>query len=260
MSDIILSERDGDIVTITINNPEKRNALSKAAWSRLAYVLVPIATDMSVRCVIIRGAGDKAFAAGADISEFAEVRSTAEQAAAYGEETNMALDALIQCPHPTIAMIQGACTGGGLEIACCCDMRIANKSARFGVPINRIGHPFAYPELEPVMKVAGRAVVLDLLLSGRIINADEAFLRGLVSRLVADDAIEEEVAKLARSIAAAAPLSMRGTKKFVNRLSHDSSPLTAEEVAESYAACDSEDYAEGVRAFLAKEKPAFKGR
>lgn len=260
MSDPIVVERDDAIATVVLNNPERRNALSRAAWAVLADRMTELSNDLDLRCVIVRGAGDKAFAAGADIAEFPTMRATAEQAAAYGDDTARALEALINCPHPTIAMIQGACTGGGLEIACCCDIRICNASARFGVPINRIGHPFAYPELAPVLQVAGRAAVLELLLEGRVVDAEWARLRGLVSRVVADDEIEADVAKTAAHIAAMAPLSMRGTKKFVNRLTLDAGPLTADEVAESYAACDSEDYAEGVRAFMAKEKPAFKGR
>jgi len=260
MTEPILVERDGAVATVILNNPERRNALSRAAWAVLADVMAEISADLDLRCVVIKGAGDKAFAAGADIAEFPTERATAEQAAAYGDDTARALDAMINCPHPTIAMIEGACTGGGLEIACCCDLRICNESARFGVPINRIGHPFAYPELAPVLQVAGRAAVLELLLEGRVVDAKWAEARGLVSRVVADDAIAADVAKTAGHIAAMAPLSMRGTKKFVNRLTLNPGPLSEAELSESYAACDSEDYAEGVRAFMAKEKPAFKGR
>lgn len=260
MSDLILAERDGAVATVILNNPERRNALNRAAWAQLADRMVELAADLTLRCVVIRGAGTKAFAAGADIAEFETERATAEQAAAYGADTAHALDALIHCPHPTIARIEGACTGGGLEIACCCDIRICNESARFGVPINRIGHPFAYPELAPVLQVAGRAAVLELLIEGRIVDAEWARVRGLVSRVVGDDQIEAEVRETVENIAAAAPLSVRGTKTFVNRLTLDPSPLTAAEIAESYEACDSADYAEGVRAFLAKERPDFKGR
>ena len=260
MSELIEATRDGEILTITLNNPDKRNALTMQAWTQLAHTLAQISTDETVRCIVIRGAGDKAFAAGADISEFSVVRANAEQAAEYGKATALALDTLVNCLHPTIALIQGACTGGGLEIAAACDIRIANESSKFGVPISRLGFPFAYPELEPVMKVVGRANVLDLLLSGRIIGAEEALRMGLVTQLVSDDAVVKAAYDLAGRMAAAAPLSMRYTKKFVNRLTNDPAPLSTEELAESYALCDSEDYTEGVRAFLAKEKPAFKGR
>ena len=260
MSELIEATRDGEIVTIILNNPVKRNALTMQAWAQLTYILEEISADDTVRCIVIRGAGDKAFAAGADISEFSKVRANAEQAAEYGKATALALDTLANCLHPTIALIQGACTGGGLEIAAACDIRIANESSKFGVPINRLGFPFAYPELEPVMKVVGRANVLDLLLSGRIIGADEALRMGLVTQLVADKAVVKAAYDLAGRMVAAAPLSMRYTKKFVNRLTNNPAQLSAEELAESYALCDSEDYAEGVRAFLAKEKPAFKGR
>ena len=260
MSELIEATRDGEIVTITLNNPDKRNALTKQAWVQLAHTLEQISMNETVRCIVMRGAGDKAFAAGADISEFSEVRANAEQAAEYGKATALALDTLVNCLHPTIALIQGACTGGGLEIAAACDIRIANKSAKFGVPINRLGFPFAYPELEPVMRVVGRANVLDLLLSGRIIGAEEALRMGLVAQLVPDEVVVKAAYDLAGRMAAAAPLSMRYTKKFVNRLSNNPALLSAEELAESYAPCDSEDYAEGVRAFLAKEKPTFKGR
>ena len=260
MSELIEATRDGEIVTITLNNPHKRNALTMQAWTQLTHILEEINMDDTVRCIVIRGAGDKAFAAGADISEFSKVRANAEQAAEYGKATALALDTLANCLHPTIDLIQGACTGGGLEIAAACDIRIANESSKFGVPINRLGFPFAYPELEPVMKVVGRANVLDLLLSGRIIGADEALRMGLVTQLVADKAVVKAAYDLAGRMVAAAPLSMRYTKKFVNRLTNNPAQLSAEELAESYALCDSEDYAEGVRAFLAKEKPAFKGR
>ncbi|MBT6096625.1 MAG: enoyl-CoA hydratase/isomerase family protein [Rhodospirillaceae bacterium] len=260
MSDLIVVGRKGAIATVILNNPERRNALSREAWAVLADRMTEISADPTLRCVVVRGAGDKAFAAGADIAEFQTERSSSEQAAAYGADTARALDALINCQHPTIAMILGACTGGGLEIACCCDIRICNESARFGVPINRIGHPFAYPELAPVLQVAGRAAVLELLLEGRIVDAEWARLRGLVTRVVADYEIDEEIANTAAHLAEVAPLSMRGTKKFVNRLTLNASPLSETEIAESYAACDSEDYAEGVTAFLAKRKPVFRGQ
>ena len=260
MSELITVSRKSSITTVIINNPKRRNALNREAWVNLTKVMTEISNDASLRCVILRGAGEKAFAAGADIAEFPAERANAEQAAVYGADTGLALEALNCCPHPIIAMIQGACTGGGLEIACCCDIRICNESARFGIPINRIGHPFAYPELAPVLQVAGRAAVLELVIEGRIVDSDWAASRGLVNRVVPDDKLEEEIAKTAANIADAAPLSIRGTKKFVNRLMLDSTALSKLEISESYAACDSDVYAEGIKAFMGKRKPKFSGR
>jgi enoyl-CoA hydratase len=259
MSDLILTKEDGAIVTVILNNPSRRNALCRAAWSQLTATLKTIGARDDVRCVIIRGAGEEAFAAGADISEFPENRSNAEQAMAYGEDVAEALDALLTSRHPTIAMIYGACTGGGLEIASCCDMRIAAQSARFGVPINRIGHAFAPAEMKPVIDLIGPALVLELLLEGRIFDADEALARGLVNRVVADDQLNDNVQASARRIASGAPLAARMTKTLVRRVINGGT-LSDEEIRDVYAVCDSEDYAEGVRAFLAKEKPTFKGR
>ena len=260
MSKLITVSRKGSISTVTINNPKRRNALNRNAWLALTKSMTVISNDVSLRCVVVRGRADKAFAAGADIAEFPTERANAKQAAAYGVDTAKALETLIHCPHPVIAMIQGACVGGGLEIACCCDIRICNESASFGIPINRIGHPFAYPEVTPVLQVVGRAGVMELVLEGRIVDSNWAVSRGLVNRVVPDDKLEEEVAKTAATIAEAAPLSLRGTKKFINRLTLEPAALNELELAESYTACDSDDYSEGVNAFLAKRKPMFRGR
>jgi len=259
MSDLILTREDGPVATVILNNPSKRNALCRAAWDALGNTIGELNRRDDLRCIIIRGAGQQAFAAGADISEFPENRANAEQAMAYGEDVERALSALLGCTHPTIAMIYGACTGGGLEIAACCDMRIAGTSARFGVPINRIGHAFAAAEMKPVLDLVGKAVVLELLLEGRIVSAEEALARGLVNRVVADDELAENVMGSASRIAAGAPLAVRMTKTLVRRVMNGG-PLSDAEVRDVYSICDSDDYAEGVRAFLTKEKPDFRGR
>lgn len=259
MSDLITTARDGVIATVTINNPAKRNALTRAAWQDLAETMRVLSADESLRCLVLRGAGTEAFAAGADISEFARERATAAQAKHYHEAVTEGIYAVQDCLHPTIAMIYGACTGGGMEIACACDLRISGESGRFGVPINRLGHALAYPEMKLVQQVVGRALMLEILLEGRILDAREAERRGLLSRVVPDDRLEEEVTATAQRIARGAPLAARANKRFARRLA-DPTPLSKEEIDESYALCDSEDYKEGVRAFLAKEKPVFKGR
>lgn len=256
----ILLTREGAIVTLILNNPAKRNALALDAWHVLRTVIDELNADPDIRCIVVRGAGDKAFAAGADISEFPKNRANADQAYEYGKATEAALIALQNCVHPTIAMIRGACTGGGLEIAACCDLRIASDNAKFGVPINRIGHAFAAAEMKPVLDLVGKGVVLELLLEGGILAANVAMSKGLLSRVVADDDLDQEVVETAERIAAGAPLGARMTKKLVNRLLNASDALSDAEVRESYAPCDSDDYAEGVDAFLSKRPPVFKGQ
>ena len=250
---------DGRVATIIINNPAKLNALGLGDWAVLGEAATALSKNTDLRCVVVRGAGGKAFSAGADISEFPDTRADAAQASDYGAVVAGTLAAIQECRHPTIAMINGVCTGGGVEIACACDIRIAARSARLGVPINRLGHAFAYAEMAPVLAAVGAALVLELLLEGRIMDADEAERRGLVNRVVADADLEAEVEATAGRIAEGAPLANRATKRILRRLLQGR-PLTAAETAQAYELCDSQDYAEGLAAFLAKRKPTFEGR
>jgi enoyl-CoA hydratase len=252
-------ERDGAIATVVLNRPERMNALDKAMWMQLGALMRDLDADDALRCVVLRGAGGKAFAAGADISEFANERANAAQARRYGEDVAGSMRALAHCRHPTLALIEGACIGGGLLLASQCDLRICNESARFGVPVKNLGLTEAYDELQGMMRVLGRAASLEILLEGRIWGAREAYEKGLVNRVVPDAALAEEGYASARRIAQGAPLVARWHKKFIRRLS-DPRPLSAEEQAESYACFDTEDFRAGVRAFLAKEKPRFTGR
>ncbi|HET9042186.1 MAG TPA: enoyl-CoA hydratase-related protein, partial [Burkholderiales bacterium] len=169
------------------------------------------------------------------------------------------LRALAECRHPTVALIQGACVGGGLLVAAQCDLRICNESARFGVPVKNLGLTEAYDELEGMMRVIGPAASLEILLEGRIWGAREAYEKGLVARVVPDAGVIEETYATARRIADGAPLVARWHKKFVRRLT-DPRPLTPEEHDESFACFDTEDFRIGYRAFLDKKKPEFKGR
>jgi enoyl-CoA hydratase len=255
----VLVERNGDVATVVLNRPGKLNALSQAAWASLAGVMHELSGDHDLRCVIVRGAGSSAFAAGADIAEFPDVRADSAQGRAYGGLIHAAMRAVGDCTHPTIAMIHGVCVGGGLEIALMCDLRIASDASRFGIPINRLGLTMGYGELEGLLAVAGPATALEILLEGRVFDAHEALAKRLVHRIVQEASLEAEVHATAARIAAGAPLVARWHKRFIRRL-QSKQPLSEAEWVEGFDCFDSDDYREGLRAFLARETPQFKGR
>jgi enoyl-CoA hydratase/carnithine racemase len=259
MTDTILVQRDGDIATVVLNRPEKLNALTKGMWQRLGDAFLALSADDSVRCVVIRGAGEKAFAPGNDIGEFETERSNVDQARAYGQVMTRTIEAIGHCRHPVVAQIHGICVGGGLEIAGLADIRICGASSRFGVPINKLGLVMAYSEIGSLIRLAGESVALEILLEGRVFDAQEAKEKGLVTRVVADGQVEAEAKATARRIADGAPLVARWHKRFARRF-RDPSPLTPEDIEEGYACYGTEDFQIGRRAFLAKVKPEFKGR
>jgi enoyl-CoA hydratase/carnithine racemase len=261
MSGSVLTERNGAVATVTLSNSAKLNALTVAMWRDLARVMNALSADDDLRCVVLRGAGEQAFAAGADIAEFAHVRDNAEQGKRYHRELVYgALEAVGECRHPTVAMIHGPCVGGGLEIASQCDLRIAGESGRFGVPINRLGFAIAYDELSALLPLVGRAVALEILVEGRVWNAQEAFAKGLLTRVVADAVLQNEAYATAQRIAAGAPLVARWHKAFVRRLTPQPQPLTTAEIEENFAYFSTEDYRIGYDAFINKKKPKFVGR
>jgi enoyl-CoA hydratase len=259
MAEQIAVTRDGAIATVTLNRPEKLNAMTKAMWQRLGVVMAELDGDDGLRCIVLRGAGGKAFSPGNDIGEFENERSNPTQAKAYGKLLHAALQALTTCRHPTVALIEGICVGGGLEIAALCDLRICGESSRFGVPINRLGLVMAYPEIDGLRRLVGPAAALEILLEGRVFGAAEAKDKGLVTRVVADDRVEAEAYETARRIAAGAPLVARWHKRFLRRL-EDPAPLSEAELDEGYECFGTEDFRTGYRAFLDKKTPEFKGR
>jgi len=260
MSGNILLSSDGAVATLALSNPDKLNAIDSAMWIALRAAVEQAAADPAVRCLILRGAGDKAFAAGGDIEEFLTVRATVDDALHYHDGlVATALDAIRHCPLPTIAAIQGACIGGGLEIAGCCDLRIAGESARFGAPINRLGFSMYPGEMAGLLDLVGPAVLLEILLEGRILSAREALQKGLLTRIVDDEKVIDEAQASAARIVAGAPLVARWHKQWVHRLSQDR-PLDADEKREAFAFLATDDYREGLEAFFAKRPPRFTGR
>lgn len=249
-------QEDG-IVTVIFDRPEKRNAFTLDMYLAFGRIMKSLNEDDSVRCVVLRGAGGT-FCAGSDIGSFDKDRSGKEQARDYAELTLAQTDQLKLMRHPTIAFIEGACVGGGLEIAAMCDLRLSARSARFGVPINRIGLTLDYRELEDFLTLIGPAATLEVLLEGHVFGADEALHKGLLTRVVNDDELEQHVYDTARRIALSAPLVNRWHKQFVRRLS-TGKPLTENELQEAYRCFDTEDYQLGQQAFLSKQKPRFVG-
>ncbi len=259
MSGEILTERAGHIATVTLSAPERLNAMNLAMWQGIADAFQQLDGEDDLRCIILRGAGERAFAAGADIAEFAKERFDRDSARAYGGVMARALEAVQNCRHPVLAMIHGACVGGGLELACCCDMRICGGSSRFGVPVKNLGLVVALNEMQAVAGVVGRAVALEIALEGRIFDAKEALQKSLVNRVVDDDKVTSEALATAQRIADGAPLVARWHKAFARRLGEPGA-LTEAEIEESYACFDTQDFQTGYKAFLAKAKPDFKGR
>ncbi len=255
----ILVERDGRIATVTLNRPAKLNALTRAMWQDLGAAIDALSADDELRCIIVRGAGEKAFSPGNDISEFATDRSNKTQARAYGQVMHTTARALENCRHPLVAQIHGICVGGGLEIASLCDLRICGTSSRFGAPIKNLGLVMAYPEMGPIVRLVGASVALEILLEGRIFDAAEAKDKGLVTRIVPDDQVAAEARASAERIAEGAPLVARWHKKFARRLA-EGRPLTAAESDECFECFDTEDFRIGYAAFLAKQRPEFVGR
>jgi enoyl-CoA hydratase len=260
MSDeAILVSRDDVVATVTLNRPAKLNALTKAMWGALGAAVTALGAERDLRCIVLRGAGERAFSPGNDIGEFARERSNTMQARAYGAVMHATAHALAHCPIPLVAQIHGVCVGGGLEIAALCDLRICGESSRFGAPIKNLGLVMAYAEMAPLVRLVGSDVALEILLEGRIFDAAEAKAKGLVTRVVPDDQVAAEAAATAVRIAEGAPLVARWHKKFARRLA-DPTPISAAEADECFECFDTEDFRAGYAAFLAKRRPQFNGR
>ncbi len=261
MPDTILVSRDagGHVARVVLNRPEKLNCVSTAMWSGLADIFRELDADPGLRCVVLSGAGGRAFCVGADIAEFATTRADAAQARRYAELSHAALQAIARCRHPVVAAIDGLCVGGGLELACCADLRICSSPSRFGIPVKRLGLVVATTEMEPLVRLVGAAVAKEILLTGDIFPAEEARRMGLVNRVAPGDGFAREVDRLVASIVEGAPLVARWHKKFADRLC-DPRPLDAAEHDESFHCFDTEDFRIGSAAFLAKAKPDFVGR
>ncbi|MBS27783.1 MAG: enoyl-CoA hydratase [Alphaproteobacteria bacterium] len=259
MSDTVRVERADNIAIVSLHRTEKRNALRREDWIAVGDAMDALGEDDDIRCIVLRGAGDEAFCAGADIAGFEEERSDRRKVKAYEAATDRAFLGVRNSRHPVIAMIHGFCIGGGFELALAADLRISAESGRFGVPAKNIGLFLGYHLVQFLVDAGGRAVAAEILLEGRAISADEALAKNLLTRVVPDAELEDEVMKSARRIANGAPLSHRYHRKVLKRLA-DPRPLSRAELESQFDYADSEDYMIGYNAFKNRGKPKFRGR
>ncbi len=257
----MIARKEGSTGWMLFNNPARHNAVSLEMWEAMPRILAGFEADDAIRCIILGGAGGKAFVSGADISKFGENRSTPELVKASDARSEAANRALRECPKPTIAMIRGYCIGGGVAVALACDLRIAGQGSRFGVPAARLGLGYRMTGVKKLVDIVGPAFAKEIFFTARQFTAEEAFAMGLVNRVVPQAELETYVADYARRIADNAPLTVNSIKRIVGEVLKDPE-------ARDLALCDrlvrecfeSVDYAEGRRAFMEKRKPVFAGR
>ena len=258
----LLMEKDGPIGWIIFNQPEKRNAVSQEMWELMPDYVKDLAEDDAIRVVILRGAGEKAFVAGADISQFKERRRNMDDEAAYGRISARGQESLKTLDKPLLAMIHGYCIGGGVSIAIGCDVRIASDDARFGIPAARLGLGYHYNGMERLMKLIGPAYTKEIFFTARTnFSAQDALRMGLVNQVVPKAKLESFTRDYALTMARNAPLTLRSAKASVDQLLKPPEQRDLAALDALIADCfNSQDYQEGVQAFTEKRRPQFQGR
>jgi enoyl-CoA hydratase len=258
----LLMEKDGSIGWLIFNRPDKRNAVGIETWQLMPDYVKDLASDDAIRVVILRGAGDKAFVAGADISQFKDRRRNMEDEAEYRRIGARGREALAALSKPLLAMIHGYCVGGGVSIAIGCDIRIASDDARFGIPAARLGLGYHYSGMEQLMALIGPSYTKEIFFTARTDwSAQDALRMGLVNQVVPKAELEAFTREYALTIARNAPLTLRSAKASVNELLRPSEKRDLAMLERLIADCfNSQDYQEGVRAFSEKRRPQFQGR
>ena len=250
-------QRDGPAVArLVLSQPARRNAITAAMWADIPKRLAELETDPDLRVLIVQGDGDH-FAAGADISEFETLYSTPESAARISADIQTAFDALAAFPRPTVALIRGACVGGGAGLALCCDIRLADDTARFAITPAKLGLVYPFSDIARLIDAVGVANAKDILLSARIVGAEDAKAMGLVHQIHPAGALEDAVADYAEGLTRLSPESLRVTKSMIAAYQRGQRAEDDTTRAQFLAGFSSADFGEGFRAFLEKRRPAF---
>ena len=261
MPDRMVAEKDGAIGWMIFDHPERRNAVTQAMWLQIGEILEDFAKDEAIRVVVLKGAGDKAFVSGADISQFGQQRRNAVEVAASNRLTDAARQALATFSKPTIAMIHGYCLGGGLAIALMCDLRFASDDSTFGIPAARLGVGYAAPSIALLQALVGPAYTREILFTGRRFSGEEGLRMGLINRVLPAAELLPYVQDSAAMIGANAPLTIAAAKLASTELLKAETERDLAIVQCAVEACfNSADYHEGRTAFLEKRSPRFTGR
>src|SRR3990172_4993016 len=257
-----LVDREGQMAILTINRHAQRNSLSFEMWEASPGYIKELNADPSVRVIVLTGAGDKAFASGADISEFTSKRTGRDAAALYHRAVEERMASLEAASKPVIAMVNGFALGGGCELAIACDLRIAAESSSFGIPSAKLGVVISFSDTKRLVNLVGPAVAKEMLMTGRRLSAHEALGVGLVNRVVPDPLLRQTTIEVAATIAANAPFSVASAKAMVEQCRHDPdlSAVNATDAERPLHWYETEDFREGVHAFLEKRPPKFTGR
>jgi enoyl-CoA hydratase/carnithine racemase len=257
-----LVEREGQTAIVTINRHAQRNSLSFEMWEAFPGHIKELDSDPAVRVIVLTGAGDKAFASGADISEFTSKRTGRDAAALYHRVVEETMSGIEKAGKPVIAMVNGYALGGGCELAVACDLRIASESASFGIPSAKLGVVISFTDTKRLVDLVGPAVAKGMLMTGRRLSAREALAVGLVNQVVPDQALRQATLDVAATIAANAPFSVASAKAMVNHCRHDAdlSAASSTDTDRPLRCYETEDFQEGVQAFLGKRPPRFTGQ
>lgn len=251
----------GPTAVVCLDHPERRNALTLAMWQSIPDIAARLDGDPSIRAIVLRGAGERAFVSGSDVSEFDALRDGSAAIKHYGDVADAALAALRRVRKPMLAAIQGHCIGGGISIALCCDMRIAAASARFSMPAAKLGLAYRLADLKPIVDAVGVANAKAMFFTAHDFDAAEAFRIGLATAVVPDEALQETVDELCRRIGENAPLAIQATKAICDEITKPAGPVDVARCEHVAQACfDSVDYAEGRKAFAERRKPVFRGQ